>query len=440
MRRTRSVLRCLAAAAGGALVASTFVGPAAATADDSFYTYKGSTPLASRAPGTVLDTRTIAYHLLGIPVPLQVVQLLYRGTTQLGAASANVTSIIEPPVRLGPATQVVAYQSFYDSLNPADSPSRTIAGGLSLGGLIPDVETGLIVPELLQGHPVVVADTEGPTADFADGPEYGRYTLDSLRAALQSPAAALSPTAKIAMFGYSGGAIATEWAAELAPTYAPDVNRHLLGAAIGGVLVDPDHNLHYVDGALPWSAAMPMAVIGIARAFHVDLTPYLSDYGRALLPAVQNDSIIQAFAQVSTQYGPLTWAKLAKPQYASPESVPILVQLVNQLIMGTGGTPTIPLLVGQGADGILEGTAPSPTYGPGDGVMVAGDVRTLARGYCAAGVPVQYQQYDLTSHTTSAALWIPATLAWLTGRFAGASAPSSCGHIVPGNPLTPVPS
>jgi hypothetical protein len=72
--------------------------------------------------------------------------------------------------------------------------------------------------------------------------------------------------------------------------------------------------------------------------------------------------------------------------------------------------------------------------------MVAGDVRTLARDYCDRGVPVQYQQYDATSHVTSAALWIPATLAWLNGRFGGAAAPSSCGHIAPGNPLTPVPS
>ena len=49
------------------------------------------------------------------------------------------------------------------------------------------------------------------------------------------------------MLGYSGGAIATEWAAELAPTYAPDaldVNARLIGAVIGGVLVDPAHNLH----------------------------------------------------------------------------------------------------------------------------------------------------------------------------------------------------
>jgi hypothetical protein len=419
-----------------ALVAGLVAAPTARAAPDAFYTYSGSTPLGQLAPGTVLKTRTVSYHLLGIPVPLQVVQLLYRSTSQVGMATANVTSIVKPPIQLGPAKQVIAYQSFYDSLNPDDSPSRTIAGGLSLGGLIPDIETGLVVPELLQGRPVVIADTEGATADFAAGPEYGMNTLDSLRAALHSPAARLSPSAKIAIFGYSGGAIGTDWAAELAPTYAPDVNQHLIGASMGGVLADPDHNLHYIDGTPLWSAVMPMAFVGLARAFHVDLTPYLSDYGRALLPKVQNVSIIEAFALYAGQ----SWAKLAKPEYPTPESVPVFVQLANQLIMGTGGTPTIPMLIGQGANGILEGTPPSATVGAGDGVMVAGDVRTLARDYCARGVPVQYQQYDATSHVTSAPFWILATLAWLNDRFAGRSAPSSCGQIAPGNPLTPIPN
>ena len=61
--------------------------------------------------------------------------------------------------------------------------------------------------------------------------------------------------------------------------------------------------------------------------------------------------------------------------------------------MGTGGTPTAPLLIAQGAGGELEGTSGGPPgIGPGDGVMIAGDVRTLARDYCQRGVAVQYDE------------------------------------------------
>ena len=97
---------------------------------------------------------------------------------------------------------------------------------------------------LTQGFAVIVPDTEGQRADFAAGPEYGMNTLDSIRAAFNSSTVGLPADARIALLGYSGGAIASEWAAELA--YAPDVNGRLIGAAIGGVLVHPAHNLHYV--------------------------------------------------------------------------------------------------------------------------------------------------------------------------------------------------
>jgi hypothetical protein len=341
--------------------------------------------------------------------------------------------VLKPPLSFG-TPQVVAYQSFYDSLNPADEPSYAISGGLTLGGAIPQVESALIGPELLAGRTVVVADTEGESADFAAGPEYGINTLDSLRAALAAPATGLAGTKKIGLIGYSGGAIATEWAAELAPTYAPDVNAKLVGAAMGGVLVDPAHNLHYVEGSLSWAGVMPMAIIGVSRAFHIDLTPYLSEYGAQLYAKLEKASIAEALAQ----YPGLTWAQLAKPEYPTPESIPIYVHVVNQLIMGTGGTPTAPLLIGQGALGELEGTPGNkPGIGEGDGVMIAGDVRTLAREYCERGDKVLYSQYPL-GHITAAVPWIATAVPWLEARFAGATAPQNCASIEPGNPLTPI--
>jgi hypothetical protein len=401
--------------------------------EDPFYDYAGATPLAQIAPGTVLKSRTLSYHVVGVPLPVKAVQLLYRSTSQLGEPTVNVTSVLKPPLGFG-TPQVVAYQSFYDSLNPVDEPSYAISGGLTLGGAIPQVESALIGPELLAGRTVVVADTEGENADFAAGPEYGRNTLDSLRAALAAPATGLAATKKIGLIGYSGGAIATEWAAELAPTYAPDVDAKLVGAAMGGVLVDPAHNLHYVEGSLSWAGVMPMAIIGVSRAFGIDLTPYLSEYGAALYAKLEKASI----GEVLAQYPGLTWAQMAKPEYPTPESIPVYVRTVNQLIMGTGGTPTTPLFIGQGALGELEGTPGNkPGIGEGDGVMIAGDVRSLARQYCGAGDKVLYDEYPL-GHVTAAVPWIAGAVPWLESRFAGTPAPQNCASIAPGNPLTPI--
>ncbi|MBI5309619.1 MAG: triacylglycerol lipase [Actinobacteria bacterium] len=353
-----------------------------------------------------------------------------------GTPTTNVTSVVQPLIQFN-KKKVISYQSAYDSLSQNDEPSYAIAGGVTLGGILPNVETAIFSPFLLEGYTVIISDTEGQKANFAAGPEYGYNTLDSIRAAFKSSNVGLPSTAKVALLGYSGGAIATEWASEMAPGYAPDVNQRLNGAAMGGVLVSPAHNLHYVEGTPIWAGVMPMALIGVARSFDIDLSPYMSAYGNEVFDELKSASI----ANVLGQYGGLTWAQLAKPEYANPESVPIYVEKVNQLIMGTRGTPTIPLFIGQGANGELEGTpGDKPGIGKGDGVMIAGDVRTLARGYCAAGKRVQYNQYDDLSHVTSLVTWMPQAIAWIKARFAGFTAPQNCSSIAPGNSLAPIPA
>jgi hypothetical protein len=70
-------------------------------------------------------------------------------------------------------------------------------------------------------------------------------------------------------------------------------------------------------------------------------------------------------------------------------------------------------------------------------VMIAGDVRSLARQYCSKGTKVQYEQFPL-GHVTTAAPWIAAAMTWLSARFAGLPAPSNCSSIEPGNSLAPI--
>jgi hypothetical protein len=402
--------------------------------DDQFYEYTDS--LESILPGTVLKTRSFAYRAFGVPTWLKATQLLYRSTSQTGNPTVNVTSVIQP-LDQPDKTKVISYQSAYDSLNQNDEPSYAISGGVTLGGLVPNVELAVFGPFLADGYTVIVPDTEGQRADFAAGPEYGMNTLDSIRAVFSpSSTVGLPDDAKVAMLGYSGGAIATEWAAELAPTYAPDVNARMIGAAMGGVLVDPAHNLHYIEGTWFWGGVMAMALIGIGRAFDKDFTPYLTPIGMTVFNEMQTTSI----GDVLGRYKGLTWQKLIIPAYPTPESLPLYVSCANKLIMGTGGRPTIPLFIGQGANGVLDGTPGDKAgIGAGDGVMIAGDVRTLARGYCAKGTKVHYEQYDLLGHIASLVLWLPNSIAWIQRRFEGLPAPQNCSSIAPGNLLEPIP-
>ncbi|MYW64540.1 triacylglycerol lipase [Streptomyces sp. SID8379] len=428
-----AVVTVLAVTAFPPVAAAAAPAASSAAASDSFYTYDGSAPLASYAPGAVLKTRTLQYHVLGIPTPVKATQLLYRTVDAQGRPSAGVTSIVRSPN--GDGSKAVSYQSFYDSLNPEDAPSRAIAGDVSLGGLIANGESLLLVPLLLSGYNVVIPDSEGQTADFAAGPEYGTNTLDSIRAAGRSPQTGLDSETRFGLAGYSGGAIATHWAAVLAPEYAPDVNRRLVGFAEGGLLVDPAHNLKYIGGSSLWAGVAPMAVIGAARAYDIDFTPYLNSYGQEVFKKLEYGSIVNALGQ----YPGLTWKKMVKPQYADPNSIPAFVDAVNKLNLGSAATPKVPGYIAQGGGGVFEGTLSNlPGIGRGDGVMVAGDVRSLVRQYCDKGnTSIKYQQYDALSHVGTAVPWAPVALDWLNDRFAGRSAPSDCGRVPAGNSLAP---
>jgi hypothetical protein len=401
---------------------------------DPFYKYEGKTRLKKIAPGTVLKTRTVPFHLAGIETPISAVQLLYRSTSALGKPTVNVTSVLLPPVKLGTPT-VFSYQSFYDSLNTEDDPSYEISGGSFEGQDIAKAESALITPLLLTGATVVVPDTEGEEADFSAVPVYGYNTLDSLRAALSSPATGLAPGTKIGLAGYSGGAIATEWAAQEAPTYAPEINADIVGAAMGGVLVDPAHNLKYVEGSSSWASIIPMSLDGLSRAYHLDLTPYLTAYGKELLESDQHKSITN-----ETSTPGLMWSEVVKPEYPTPESIPVFVKTANKLNLGSVGAPTVPFLIGQGNGGEeFEGTPGNkPGIGPGDGVMIAGDVRSLARQWCGDGLSVKFTEYQHLGHIEGAGPWLPEALAWLTERFAGVAAPQNCSEIAPGNSLAPM--
>lgn len=408
---------------------------AAAPLDDPFYDYDGAKPLRKIKPGTVLKRRRVSYSIQGLDLPLRTTQLLYRTRDQLGRPVTGVTTVVRPLLPLAADAPVVSYQSFYDSLDPADQPSAAIAGGQGLGAAIVNIETLLIAPLLLAGYTVNIPDTEGQTANFASGPEYGYVTLDSLKALPRAPkATGTDASSKVGLIGYSGGAIASEWAAELAASYAPKVARRIVGTAIGGVLVHPGKNLHYVEGSSIWAGVMPMALVGISRAFGIDLTQYANAYGKQVMAEMEKATI----SEVLGAYPGLTWKQIAKKRYPEPEMVRAFVRVANRLIMGTGGTPTAPMFVGQGAGGELEGTpAGGDDIGPGDGVMIAGDVRTLVRDYCERGVDIRYREYAL-SHFTSVATWLPAAYTWLLARFGGAQAPNNCASVEPGNSLAPL--
>jgi hypothetical protein len=379
--------------------------------DDPFYRY--DKPLADIAPGTVLKTRTVGVAPLAVPTPLTATQVLYRTTKTNGAPVATVATIMRPLA--ANTRQILSYQTAYDDLGSTCVPSYTIQGGST--ATTPALEIGFMLAYLAQGFTVVTSDYEGLTHDYTAGQGAGYAVLDSIRAT-RKLLGAPDPT-PVGLVGYSGGAIATEWASEIAPSYAPETS--IVGAASGGIPVHFAHTISYIDGTKSWASVIPYLFTGLFRGADVDVTRYLSAKGKEAVKFVSDKCL-----ETGTFPGLHMNEMLADGR--DWKSIRPIVKVINTQIMGTAGTPESPVLFGNGnADGI------------GDGIMISADVEALAHRYCQAGVPVQYTRYPSSDHTLGIPQFEAEAIAFLQARFNGIPMAGNCGSLSPRSALKPLP-
>lgn len=379
--------------------ATAFLAPVASAdhplpTEDPFYQYDGS--IADVSPGTVLRTRAVDTVLPGTAT-----QVLYRTIDQQRRPSVTAALVVRPTDASG-VPRILSYQEAYDALGAQCDPSYTAAFGT------PGLDHGVLAAALAAGYAVVTADYEGPGLDYGAGQEAGYGTLDGIRAAEQVLNTGADAT-PVAMMGFSGGGIATEWAGELAAAYAPELN--IVGAVEGGLPVNIMHTVDYIDGSPSWSKVLPLTFTGMAHGFGIDLTPYLSDYGIDIMNRARGLCANDAQAALPV----IRMREILKPEYADYHTFSPLVEMSRALEMGTSGTPRFPILLGAGN-----------SDGTGDGVMITADEHALAQTFCARGVPVDYREYAGADHVSAGLLTMAASMSYLAARFAGEAPTSTC--------------
>lgn len=421
-------------ATGAANAASTASTASIPTVADpgAFFAVPSSDEIADIAPGTPLKQRSVTAKVAGLETPAAMTQIQYRTTTVNGAPTAAVTSVLHPPQGVPRTGDTVMYASFYDSMNPSDGPSRMLARGAQTE-LLDFAEAAFVTPLLAEGHSVIMPDIQGERGIFAAGKEYAYIILDGIRASRATPKARIAADSKTALTGYSGGSIGAAWSAVMAEDYAPDVASDIVGVAQGGVMPRTEHNLHYAGEGSKWSGVVGMALAGLANAYDDDLTPYLTDYGQRVVSEMQGVHISDA----QDRYAHLRWEELFRAEYPTPDDVPPVRRVLDDTNLGLVDSPSYPQYIAQAGGGAeQQGTPVHPTLGDGDGVMLLGDSRALARQYCEAGTRVTYEEYGPIGHTYAGALWAAKMLPWVNARFDGGPSPSSCGSVPAGNSLT----
>ena len=132
---------------------------------------------------------------------------------------------------------------------------------------------------LAHGWAIAVPDYEGLGTPgqhtYLVGQSQGHAALDVARAAMRLTAAGLSSSAPVAIFGYSQGGQSAGWAAELQPTYAPELQ--LKGVAGGGVPVNIAAAIATSTDGGAYFGFIPSLLIGYNAAYpELDLDSFLT--------------------------------------------------------------------------------------------------------------------------------------------------------------------
>ncbi|SOX53660.1 lipase, partial [Mycobacterium ahvazicum] len=366
--------------------------------DDPFY--QPPSGFQHAEPGTVLRSRDVELAFLGlIPQSVSAIQLLYRTTDMNGAPEACVTTVLVPAERVaGQNTPLLSYQCAIDAMSARCFPSYALRRRSKALGSIAQLELFLVAAAVAEGWVVSVPDHEGLLGMWGAPFEPGYRTLDGIRAAMNSSRIPTSTKAPIGLWGYSGGGLASAWAAEVCADYAPELD--VVGAVLGSPVGDLGHTFRRLNGG--FLAGLPAMVVAALAHIYPDLNrvieEHTNDEGRALLDRLESMTTVEAVLRMA---GKNMGDYLDEP-LEDILSTPEVSYVFDNIKLGVA-TPAPPVLIVQAVH---------------DYLIDVHDIDALADSYSAGGASVTYHRDAFNEHMLLHPLSAPMTLRWLTDRFA----------------------
>ncbi|EGD25145.1 lipase family protein [Prescottella equi] len=423
MRRIATVLgACLAAAVTSGVTAS------AAPAD--FYEVPASA--LGGAPGTVVDTQPYP-PLLSIPNqqgpwPSGAQRIMYRTTDAHGAATAASGTYFDaslpwigagprPLVVLGPGTQGQGDQC---------APSRLFQDGVHYNAPLDfavEYEVLQVHALLSRGIDVVVTDYQGlGTAgmhSYVDRRAQGHAMLDAARAVKALPGSRIGDDNPIGFWGYSQGGGAAASAAEMQPSYAPDLD--VRGTYAGGPPADLRAVAAALDGGLA-TGLLGYAVNSIYAGYpetRADIDGALAPAGRQALDEIAAQCVPETIARYGL-HRTTEWTKDGRSLAELIDALPSVSAVVDEQRIGRS-TPGSPVLIVQGRN---------------DDLIPHTQATRLAADWCAQGATVEFRTEEIppiapgfvVGHGLPMVSGLPSALDWMTDRFDGVPARSGCSN------------
>ncbi|MFI1241332.1 lipase family protein [Nocardia salmonicida] len=362
--------------------------------------YAAPADIASKEPGAVLAVR-VQEPLPYFPTAT-VTLVKYRSNDSQGRPIAATTTILTPKDHR-PGAPLLSYQHIINGLGTQCAVSR------ALYAYDPNLlyrAVPLLNTMLLRGWSIALPDHLGPNAAYGAAKLGGQITLDGIRAATRVPELGLADSPS-AMLGYSGGGMATGWAAALAPQYAPELR--LVGAAQGGVPMNITTMARTLGFAPhPMFGLAMAAALGLEREYpdRLPISAQLNDTGLAVRDAMSNGCTVELIA--------------AGAMHSASDLASTVSLIDDPRAWEVGDANSLELFEPVPTMPIFEWHTPIDPLIPVDAVD-----RTNQR-YCRAGTPVLSELYPSPDHLATAVLGFPSAVAWLDARFRGETAPSNC--------------
>ncbi|KQU03105.1 lipase [Rhodococcus sp. Leaf7] len=353
------------------------------------------------ACGDLLRSRPVRIGVFGrVRQRLQAWQLLYRTQDLERHPRVGVTTVLLPAgARPDARRPLLSYQCAIDAVSGRSFPSYALRLGSHARGSVPQYEFLLVLHALRLGWAVSIPDHEGAEGHWGAPLEPGYCTLDAVRAAVSFDELGLDTSTPVGLWGYSGGGLASSWAAEAVDEHAPELD--VVGAVLGSPVGDPASAFFRLNATR--YAALPALVIEGLRLTYPDLDAvmqeFVNDEGLELLASTNKMTTMQAIIALRgfdlDRYATIPIADVM----AKPEMVTIFEE-----IQPGRSAPEFPLLV-------LQATH--------DQIIAVDDVDGQVTRYRDAGASVQYIRDRTSEHITLLPLSVPLTLRWLDDRFAG---------------------
>ena len=363
--------------------------------------YDPPTGFEHARPGTVLRSRDVELAFLGlVRQKFTATQLLYRTTDLNGLPQVTVTTVVVPTERApedGPCP-LVSYQCAIDAVAARCFPSYALRRGAKALGALTQFEFLLVAAVLAEGWAVSVPDHEGRNGMWGAPYEPGYCVLDGVRAALNYERLGLSPNAPVGLWGYSGGGLASAWAAEMYGEYAPELN--VVGAVLGSPVGDLGHAFRRLNGS--FYSGLPAMVVAALAHVYPDLDRVIQEHateeGKALLQTIEKMTTVQAVLRLAGK----DMGKLVDRPLNEILDSPEVQHVFDSIKLGST-VPTPPVLIVQAVH---------------DRIVSVDDIDELTETYSSGGASVTYHRDQFSEHMLLHPMSAPMTLRWLRDRFA----------------------